>query len=116
MAYYNFTHLIKKYSSTFTLLTTSEGGYNEMGDYVVGSITEQELTGAIMDVSESKIYKSNGTLTAKDKTLYMFDEIKNLVGAYIVYKNDKYHVESEKTDGDFTDVFQYSLKYVSAFK
>lgn len=115
MAYYNFARLIQKYSSTFTLITTAEGSYNDMGDYVAGETAEQELTGAIMDVSESKVYRSNGNLTSKDKTLYMFNEVQNLVGAYIVHNGNKYRVERELENAKFTDVFEYTLKYVSAF-
>lgn len=115
MAYYNFARLIQKYSSTFTLVSTSEGSYNDMGDYVPGETTEQELTGAIMDISESKLYRSEGTLTAKDKVLYMFNEVQNLVGSHIAYNGNKYRVEKELENAKFTDVYEYTLKYVSAF-
>ena len=109
---YNFTRLITKYSNPFTLVTLSGGGYVG-GKYVEGTETETTLTGAIVPVSDSKIYQSGGVLTQKDRQLYMKTPISNsLTGAKVKYKGNEYNIEQETNYEDYADAYVYTLRWV----
>lgn len=115
MQYFNFERLITKYKSAVTLVLSVQGGYDENGDYVKTS-TSKEVEGAVISITDSKLYRSDGTLTAKDKVLYMLEPIKNdLQGAKVTYKGNLYSIDNCKEDFEFTGVYAYTLKYVSAF-
>lgn len=118
MAYFSFGRLITKYARPFVLTKTESGTYNEVGDYVEGSATDFELTGAIMAMSARKVYNSNGLYTTKDKVLHMTSGIDNaLLGGEVVFEGNVYKIEEIRgADNDvFTGVFSYVLKWVSAF-
>lgn len=114
--YFDFFDLIDKYSTEFTLVKEAQGYYDDTGSYIRGEVTRQELTGAIMDIRDSKLYRSEGTLTSADKELYCFNEIGDIVNAHILWKGNRYKVEQTEENAKFTDVYRYTLKYVSAFK
>ena len=113
--YFDFYDLIGKYSTSFTLVQEEKGQYDEKGDYVKGETVKTELTGAVMNIRDSKLYRSEGTLTSADKELYCFDKIENIVNAYVIWKDNKYKVETTEENAEFTGVYRYTLKYVSAF-
>lgn len=117
MQYFHFERLIDKYSSEITAILPSKGSYDDSGEYVKGEPEKISLYGAILDISEKKIYNSNGTLTEKDKQLFVKGELaQNLVGAKIIYDNKQYSIEDETENSKFTGFSSYTLKYVSAFK
>lgn len=111
--YFDFYDLIDKYSTTFKPLIASENSYDDTGEYLCVK-EEKELIGAIIGISDSKLYRSAGTLTDKDKYLFMFEELP-LNDTEIIYKNNRYKVEGQVENAEFTGVYQYTLKYVSAF-
>lgn len=114
MQYFDFSDLIEKYSTEFTAISGSEGSYDDTGTYQYTK-TEKTLTGAIIGISDGKIYRSDGTLTDKDKYLFMAEPIP-LRDTEVIYKNNRYRVEEQVENAEFTGVYQYTLKYVSAFK
>ena len=117
MSYFNFARLVNKYSSEFTAITLQTGYYNQKGDWVDAETKEVTLQGAIIKHRDSKIYNSNGTLTAKDRVLFMLEPISDkLIGSQVVYENDLYSIEDNLENAKFTGVYKYTLKYVSAFK
>jgi len=111
--YFDFYDLINKYSTVFKAIICSEGSYNEKGEYLCTK-EEKELTGAIIGISDGKIYRSAGTLTDKDKYLFVFNELP-LNDTEIIYKSNRYKVEEQVENAEFTGVYQYILKYVSSF-
>lgn len=115
MAYFNFDRLIDKYTVAFTLLKTV-GQYDEVGDWTETS-EEVEMQGAIIGVSDKKIYQSDGTLTAKDKYLFMNESLDcDYEKSYIKYAGNKFKIEENPNDNyEFTGVHQYTLKWVSVF-
>lgn len=118
MAYFNFSQLINRYSREFKLITKDSNGYDDKGDCITEVKTEKTMIGAIIGVDEKKLYRENSTLTIKDKNLYMLEEIpKSLRNADIIFNENKYKIEQEKIDetAEFTGVFCYVLKWVSAF-
>lgn len=118
MRYYDFDRLIEKYSVDFTVIGEGKGHYDELGEYVTDNATEQSKRGAIIGISDSKIYRSDGVLTAKDKQLYTKESLGEIDKACVVYEGDKYKVEQEQNAGNaqFTGVYSYVLKWISAFK
>lgn len=116
MAYFNFNRLIKKYTNSFTVIK-SVGEYDDYGDWNI-TTTETPQQGAIIGISENKIYRSDGVLTAKDKQLFMTESLGDITETFVLYKGNKYKVEQETSAGNeqFTGVFSYVLKWVSAFE
>lgn len=116
MAYFDFSRLIGKYSREFTAITHTKGSYDNKGKYQEGGKTKQKLEGAIIGFKESKIFRSSGTLTAKDKHLLMLEPISDaLKGAEIIFEGEKFNIDAETENAEFTGVYAYVLKYVSAF-
>ena len=114
---YDFSRLIRKYSSNFKAITLTGASYNDSGDFVRAEKQELNLQGAIISFKESKIYRSEGTLTTKDKRLFTLEPItQHLQGSTVVYEGNVYSVEDNTENAKFTGVYAYTLKYVSAFK
>lgn len=114
--YFDFSGLIEDFSTTFTVITHEKGDYNGAGDFVEDQEKRQEFTGAIIAYRESKVLRSDGAITAKDKRLYMQERLPAaLIGAEVVHGGQKYMIESELENAEFTGVYSYHLKAVSAF-
>ena len=114
--YFNFDNLVQDYSTTFTVVTFSEAGYNDSGDYQKGRETRTEYTGAIIAFTESKVFRSEGAITTKDKRLFMLQALPDaLIGAHVEHDGQKYTIDSELENARFTGVYSYLLKWVSAF-
>lgn len=112
---YNFTRLIKKYSVNFTLVIPGEGKYIG-GKYTEGEAEEVSMSGAIIPMSESKVYQSGGTYTSKDRQLYMLSPVeKALEGGKVKYDGNIYSIETETDYKDYCDAAVYNLKWVSSF-
>lgn len=114
--YFDFSSLILDCSNAFTVVTYTDGGYNAAGDWEDGKETRTEYTGAIIAFKESKVFRSEGKITAQDKRLFMQQALPAaLMGAEVVYKGQKYMIESELENAEFTGVYSYFLRYVSVF-
>ncbi|MGN1456957.1 MAG: hypothetical protein ACI4XP_03260 [Acutalibacteraceae bacterium] len=113
---FDFSGLIDKYSTDFTVVVEGKGYYDDSGEYVKDEKSELQMNGAIMAYSEDKIYRSEGTLTKQDRVLLMQKPIdRALKGATITYKGKQYSIEDNLENAEFTGVWQYALKYISAF-
>lgn len=111
---YNFDRLIDKYSVDFTLVTAAEGTYVG-GDYVAGEAAETACRGAIVPMSDSKIYNSGGAYTKKDRQLYMRTPIPySLKTTKARYKGDLYNIEQATDFDDYANAYIYVMKWVSA--
>lgn len=114
--YFDFDGLIEAYSTTFTVITFSEAGYNDAGDWQDGQEQRQTFTGAIISFKENKVFRSEGAITAKDKRLFMLQALPDaLIGAHVVRDGQKYMIESELENAKYTGVYSYLLRWVSAF-
>lgn len=117
MPHFNFSRLVNKYRSEFTAITLLSGYFNDLGDKVDGETKEVTLHGAIIKHRDSKVYNSNGTLTAQDRRLFTLEPIDNaLKEAEVIYEDDVYKIVDNLENAKFTGVYSYTLKYVSAFK
>ena len=114
--YFDFSGLIQDFSNKFIVITHSKGGYDDAGDWKDGQETRTEYKGAIISFKESKVFRSEGKITAKDKRLFMQQALPDaLMGATVLYKGQQYMIESEHENAEFTGVYSYFLRYVSAF-
>lgn len=114
--YFDFSPLIHAYETTFTVLTYTEAGYDERGKWQDGKETKTELKGAIIGFKESKVFRSEGAITAKDKRLFMLQRLpQSLTGAKVHYNKQEYKIESELENAEFTGVYSYYLRWVKAF-
>ena len=114
--YFDFSSLITDFSNAFTVITHSDAGYDDAGEWQNGQEKREELTGAIIAFKESKVFRSDGKITSKDKRLFMLQRLPDaLVGAGVEYNGEKYMIESELENAEFTGVYSYMLKWVSAF-
>lgn len=116
MIYFDFNSLIDKYSCDFTILTQKQDEYDDLGEKI-SKISKRNARGAIISINDSKIYRSDGILTAKDKELYMKEWPSSLQDTTIIYDGNQYRVESNpQNNHQFTGVWQYTLKWISAFE
>jgi hypothetical protein len=110
---YDFTQLIKKYSTEFTVLSQKESRYDG-GIRVDGETVTTVLSGAVVPLGERKLYQSGGAYTSQDRSLYMFKRIPQaLMDGKVLYKGDTYSIEEETEYSDFADVFIYTLRRVN---
>lgn len=114
--YFDFSGLITQHMAKFTVITGKDAAYDAAGDYQNGEQTRTEYTGAIIAFKESKVFRSEGAITAKDRRLFMLQRLPQaLVGAKVEFRGEKYMIESELENAEFTGVYSYLLKWVSAF-
>ncbi len=114
--YFDFSGLIEEYTNPFTVVTFTEAGYDDKGDWQPGGETTLEMSGAIISFKESKVFRSEGTITAKDKRLFTSQRLPDaLIGAKVRYRGQEYMIESELENAEFTGVYSYFLRWVSAF-
>ena len=115
--YFDFSRLITKYITDFIVIAPEYGYYDDAGDWVKGEKTPIPMQGAIISFKDSKIFRSEGTLTAKDKQLFMLEPISEaLHGSQVKYGDNIYSIVDCTENAEFTGVWAYTLKYVSAFK
>lgn len=114
--YFDFSGLIMDFSNPFTVIT-HEGGYDDAGDWQGEQEKRTDMHGAIIAYNQSKVYRSEGRITAQDKRLFMQEALPSaLIGAEVIYDGQKYKIESETENAEFTGVYSYMLKWSSAFK
>lgn len=117
MQFFNFSRLVNKYKSEIKAITFSESTLNDNGDWVKGEKTEITLQGAVISHRESKIMRSEGSLSTKDKRLFTLEPInKALQGSKVIFEGNVYGIEENTDNAKFTGVYAYTLKWVSAFK
>ena len=119
MQYFNFRRLVQKYSRPFVCEIKSSGYYDDLGELGARTLRRFETDGAIMSLSSSKLYHSDGAYTAKDKSLYMLTPINDaLLDAEIIFNGNVYKVESDTgcDEAEYTGVYSYVLKWVSVFE
>ena len=114
--FFDFSGLILDYSNAFTVVTHTAGGYDDAGDWKDGQEELAEYTGAIIAYKESKVFRSEGKITAQDRRLFMQQPLPQaLMGAKVIFRGQQYMIESEHENAEFTGVYSYFLRYVSTF-
>lgn len=117
MQYFNFSRLVNKYKSEFKAIILADGYFDDSGDFVKGEKTEKTIQGAIISYKDSTIFRSDGNITALDKQLFTLEPIDEaLKGSKVLYEGKVYTIQDCTENAKFTGVWNYTLKYVSAFK
>lgn len=112
---YDFRDLIRRHSVRFELVSHENGSYVD-GRWQNASETISERSGAIIPLSERKIYRSGGAYTTKDRHLYMTTPIEEaLQNTQVRYKGNVYSIEEERDHSDYSPAYAYVLRWVSAF-
>lgn len=112
--YFDFSDLISQYESDYSLVTETESGYDEYGDYQPEKKEMRPLRGAIIGFSQSKLLRSEGALSEKDlRLLSSFPLGGAWQNAVVVYKGNCYQPTQETENSDFTGVWSYLLKWIS---
>lgn len=115
--YFDFSGLIMDFSNAFTVITHTGGGYDDAGDYQPGREKRITMHGAIIAYKQSKVFRSEGRITTQDRRLFTQQALPDaLIGAEVLYKGQKYMIESETENAEFTGVYSYMLKWTSAFR
>lgn len=113
---FNFERLINKYSVDCQLLMGAAGGNYAGGNWVPDAVPEpKELSGAILPMTERKLYQSGGTYTESDRVLLTFQEIPLEGKVFVVYKGRRYEVQENTDYSDYADFYSYNLKRVNVF-
>ncbi len=117
MQYFNFSRLVNKYSKEITVIIPAEKILNDSGRWEYGEPQKVTIFGAVIRHRENKVYRSEGTFTADDFALYLTEEPNiKLIGSQVICDNKTFKVESALNNSEFTGVWAYNLKYVSAFE
>ncbi len=115
MKLYNFIRLITKYSCDFTVSVKERGEYSG-GIYQAGEDERIDMRGAVVPMSERKIYQSGGHYTTQDRDLYMKIPIPYpLEDCRVLYQGDWYTVEEGTEYSEYADAWEYVMRRVSAF-
>lgn len=110
----DFSRIIEKYSTDFTIIEFSEGNYED-GEYVKGNEIRNPKKGAIFPMSQRKIYNSGGNYKTQDKQLYTTQYISLETEKFILHNKRKYKIEEDTDYSDFADIYIYILKRVDSF-
>lgn len=117
MPYFNFDKLIEQYSRDVTITVPGEGHYGDNGDWIDGIDETVTVFGAVINFRESKVFRSEGTLTTQDKRLFTLEPLRMaLKGSVAVFNGNKYNIEDNTENAEYTGVYAYTLRYNSAFK
>ena len=113
MQLYNFKRLIDKYGVTVQLQKKKGGSY-VAGKWVEGDEVIREISGAVVPISERKIYQSGGTLTQNDREWFLPEALTgSLIDYRAIYKGNAYTVEESRDYTDYANVAVYVLKRVN---
>ena len=113
MQLYNFSRLINKYG-VVAQLHTKQGSY-VAGKWVEDNESVQEIVGAIVPISDRKIYQSGGTLTQSDREWFIPEALSGSLEDFkVTYKGETYTVEECRDYNDYANVAVYVLKRVNA--
>lgn len=112
MKLYDFKRLIRKYGVEFCLHRTQ--GAFVGGKWESGGESVTNLIGAIVPISDRKIYDMGGTYSNSDRELYLIEPLTAPLDEYkVVYKGNMYSVEVGRNFEDYADAAIYTLRWHS---
>lgn len=113
---FDFNRLIKKYSVDCKLHAEAAGGSYVGGEWVPEAAPPPiDVSGAVIPMTDRKIYQSGGTYTEQDREFITHTEIPLEPLHYLVYKNAKYQVQGNTDYSDYAGFYAYNLKRIGAF-
>ena len=111
---YKFERLIKKYSVACQLVNISEGSW-KAGEWQEGNTTTEDITGAIVPISEKRINNSGGDYKQGDCEFITLTPIEINSNTYLVHKAKKYKLQDSTDYSNYADFNIYVARRVSAF-
>lgn len=115
MKNFNFCHLINNKSVAYTLLSPTQGAYDDQGEYKAGEIKRWFGMGVIVPFSSNKIYQSGGSITTMDRELYSSTPVAFTSESRVEFNEHKYTIEISADYSAYSDVYIYKLKWVDIF-
>lgn len=113
---FDFDRLIKKYSVDCKLHAEAAGGSYVGGEWVPEAAPPPiDVSGAIVPMTDRKIYQSGGTYTEQDREFITHTEIPLEPAHSLVYKGVKYQVQGNTDYSDYAGFYAYNLKRIGAF-
>lgn len=113
MQLYNFKRLIDKYG-VVVQLQKKQGGTYVGGKWIEDNEVIREVSGAVVPISERKIYQSGGTLTQNDREWFISEALTgSLIDYKVTYKGNVYSVEESRDYTDYANLAVYVLKRVN---
>lgn len=115
---FDFNRLINKYSSDCQLLQEANGedGGWIAGNWVPGAAPVPiAIRGAIVPLSDRKIYLSGGSYMEQDREFITSTAIPMDRTCHILHQGSSYKVESNTDYSDYAGFYAYNLKKVDAF-
>lgn len=113
---YRFDRLIKKYSVNCKLLLEAAGGSYVGGEWVPEAAPAPiDVSGAVVPMTDRKIYQSGGTYTEQDREFITHTEIPLEPAHSLVYKGVKFQVQGNTDYSDYAGFYTYNLKRIGAF-
>lgn len=114
MKLYNFARLIKKYTVSCQLVDIAEGSW-QAGLWIEGKTTTQDISGAIVPITEKRIQNSGGSYKQGDCEFITTQPLVIHSNTYIIHKDKKYKLEDNTDYSDYADFNTYIARRVSAF-
>lgn len=114
MSLYNFTRLIKKYSTDVTfILGSTEGYWNDDGEFVSGEPVTEDRNCAVIPFDMRTIAQLGGVVTQSDRQVYSITPFKH--DDKFEHQGMKYKIDTSIDFTPFGDFYRYVAKGVSSF-
>ncbi len=111
---YNFSRLIRKYSTDVTFIIGATGGeWNDDGEYVESQSKSETRQCAVIPFDIKTIAQLGGLVTQSDRQVYSLIPFKH--GEKFEHQGMKYKIDTSLDLTPFGDFYRYVGKGVSAF-
>lgn len=113
---FQFDRLLQKYSAKCGLLSEASSGNYVGGEWLPAPAPPlEDIIGAVLPMTDRKIYQSGGIYSEQDKEFLTTQEIPLVPVHYVVHKGMKYQVQENTDYSDFAGFYAYNLKRVDVF-
>lgn len=114
---YDFNRLIEKYGVECQLIFGAASGSYVGGEWVPAPAPpDRSIFGAVIPMTDRKIYQSGGTYTEQDREFVSLEEIPLEPTHYILHKGTKYQIQGNTDYSDYAGFYAYNLKRVGALR
>lgn len=107
---FEFADFVEEFKVPFEAYVTTEGHWEDNGDWVPGGESKVPMVGIILPLTQDDLrYEENGTFSVKDKKIYTTEEL--AIGQKLEYKDDVYTIQNFKDYSDYADVYIYFARW-----
>ncbi|MUG68645.1 hypothetical protein GNP94_21990 [Paenibacillus campinasensis] len=108
---HRFAPIIRRRSVPYILLMPKDGGEWRGGKYIPAEGEKVKRRGVIQPLGEEISQQDGGRYTKDDRKLFCLSPHNE--GDVILYKGDRYTVQSGDDRSDYSDTYQYVLERVT---